>query len=452
MKQEYTVIIDDEKNIRLTLSGLLNDEGYNARAFPNTSSALEFIMKNPVCIVLLDIWLQDGIDGVQALEQIKKIDDSIQVIMMSGHGTIDLAVQCIKQGAYDFLEKPLSAERIFIVIKNALKLKQLHGENQIFKSIMQDHEKILGSSRSIMEIKDQIMKIAKTNASVLISGENGTGKELVARSIHDLSDRSDKAFVSINCAAVPNTLFESEFFGYEKGAFTGAERKKIGKIEMADKGTLFLDEIGDMDITSQSKILKVIENKEFMRLGGLKNIIADIRFISATNQNLENMVKKSQFREDLYFRLNVIPVNLPALRERKEDIPYLVDHFIKKFSNEHKKRDMTIDAKAMERMSLYAWPGNVRELKNYIERIVIFTDKDIIRENDLLAPVVSQQGFNLLSTDKSLKEAKEDFERYYIKKILDITNGNVSKASGILSLDRTSLHRKIRALNLINNS
>lgn len=446
MKQDYIVIVDDESNIRLSLSGLLSDEGYTVKAFPDSERALDFIKKHPVSLILLDIWLQHRYEGIDVLGDIKNIDDNIQVIMMSGHGTINLAVECIRKGAFDFLEKPFTSEKVFITIENAIRLRQLRSENQIFKSIIQDQEKLLGSSCEIQDVKGQIAKIAKTNASILIMGENGTGKELVARSIHNLSSRKDRAFISINCAAVPNTLLESEFFGYEKGAFTGADKKKTGKLEMADGGTLFLDEIGDMDISSQSKILKVIEDCEFMRLGGIKNINVDLRFISATNHDLEDLVSRGQFREDLFFRLNVIPIKLPSLRQRKEDIPILISHFAEKYSREHKGTTTILDEQAVYIMTQYAWPGNVRELKNYIERLIILTDKQIISEKDLLPPVKSGPELSLFNEDKTLKEAKDEFERYYIKKILDSAKGNVSRASEILKIDRTSLHRKIKAL------
>lgn len=452
MNKQFILVVDDEPNIRFTLTGLLADEGFQAESFPTGEEALTFIKSKSVNLIFLDIWLKEEYDGLALLKDIKAIDDSIQVIMISGHGTIDLAVKCIKAGAFDFLEKPLSAERILVTLQNALAYQRLYFENKVFKSILAEKEQILGESTAMLQIRQTMQRIAQTNANVLITGENGTGKELLARSIHTNSARKDKAFISLNCAAIPSGLIESELFGYEKGAFSGAEKRKLGKIEMADAGSLFLDEIGDMAPGAQAKVLRVLETGEFERLGSTRTLSVDVRLISATNQDIPELISANRFRQDLYYRLNVIPMHLPPLRERQQDIPLLARHFLRFFGTRYRSRVPDVSEQAIAHLRAYPWPGNVRELKNYMQRLVIMVDAQYIKAGHLLPPVSREREPAAETELKSLKAAREAFERDYIQKVLDHTDGNITKTANILGMERTSLHRKLKALNMANNS
>ncbi|MCB4204141.1 sigma-54 dependent transcriptional regulator [Deferribacterales bacterium Es71-Z0220] len=444
------LIIDDEVNICTTIKDILEDEGYSADFSINFSEGFQKLKSQLYDVVFLDIWLPDK-DGVIGLQEIKSYFPEIEVVMISGHGNIENAVESIKFGAYDFLEKPLSLDRILLVIKN---LKDKIELTQHIKEYKLDYLKkydLLGNSPQIKELRAKIEKIAQTNARVLITGENGTGKEHVARLIHLLSKRSSKRFVEINCSAIPSELMESEMFGYEAGAFTGALNDKIGLFEAADKGTIFLDEIGDMDINLQAKLLRVLETGEFTRVGSIKTIKSDFRLITATNKNLEDEISANNFREDLYYRISVVPIHVPPLRERKTDIPVLIEHFINEACVTNGIEKKTIDKGLLEKMINYSWPGNVRQLKNAVERMVVLSDSSIITLNDappFLTEANNQQSKlnieDLMAEFYPLKHAKDIFEKDYIEKVLELTGWNISKASKILEIERTYLHKKIK--------
>ncbi|MBZ4671989.1 MAG: two-component, sigma54 specific, transcriptional regulator [Deferribacteraceae bacterium] len=444
------LIIDDEVNICTTIKDILEDEGYSADFSINFSEGFQKLKSQLYDVVFLDIWLPDK-DGVIGLQEIKSYFPEIEVVMISGHGNIENAVESIKFGAYDFLEKPLSLDRILLVIKN---LKDKIELTQHIKEYKLDYLKkydLLGNSPQIKELRAKIEKIAQTNARVLITGENGTGKEHVARLIHLLSKRSSKRFVEINCSAIPSELMESEMFGYEAGAFTGALNDKIGLFEAADKGSIFLDEIGDMDINLQAKLLRVLETGEFTRVGSIKTIKSDFRLITATNKNLEDEISANNFREDLYYRISVVPIHVPPLRERKTDIPVLIEHFINEACVTNGIEKKTIDKGLLEKMINYSWPGNVRQLKNAVERMVVLSDSSIITLNDappFLTEANNQQSKlnieDLMAEFYPLKHAKDIFEKDYIEKVLELTGWNISKASKILEIERTYLHKKIK--------
>lgn len=448
------LIIDDELNICTTIKDILEDEGYSADFSQNFTSGFQKLKSQLYDVVFLDIWLPDK-DGILGLQEIKNYLPEIEVVMISGHGNIENAVESIKFGAYDFLEKPLSLERILLVIKN---LKDKIELTQHIKEYKLDYLKkydLLGNSSEIKDLRAKILKIAQTNARVLITGENGTGKEHVARLIHLLSKRSNKRFVEINCSAIPSELMESEMFGYEAGAFTGALNDKMGLFEAADKGTIFLDEIGDMDLNLQAKLLRVLETGEFTRVGSIKTIKSDFRLITATNKNLEDEINANNFREDLYYRISVVPIHVPPLRERKSDIPILIEHFINEACTSNGIEKKTIDDKLLDKMIEYSWPGNVRQLKNAVERMVVLSDDSVITLKD--APSFLTESNNqqhklsiesLMSEYYPLKYAKDLFEKDYIKKVLDLTGWNISKASKILEIERTYLHKKIKYFQL----
>jgi two-component system nitrogen regulation response regulator NtrX len=446
MNKDKILIIDDELGIRTSLTGVLEDEGYYTKAVESGEEGLELLKKENFDVVLLDIWLP-GQDGIEILKKIKEIDENIIVIMISGHGTIETAVQATKLGAYDFLEKPLSSEKVNLTIKNALKHKRLEEENIQLREKFKSRNILIGESESIKRLKEQIKIAAPTNGRVLIYGENGTGKELVARLIHEHSPRRNKRFVEINCAAIPDDLMESELFGYVKGAFTNAFKDKKGKLLLADGGTLFLDEIGDMSLKTQSKLLRVVEEQKFEPLGSTESISIDTRIIAATNKDLRKEIEKGNFREDLFFRINVIPFYIPPLRERKEDIPLLVNYYLEFFSTEYGKKLKKISPSAMKLLVDYKWPGNVRELKNLIERLVIMVPKDIIEPSDLsLTMVAFPSRESLIIKDYgSFQEAKEAFEKEFIQRKLKEHNWNITKTSEELKIERSHLYKKIKA-------
>jgi two-component system nitrogen regulation response regulator NtrX len=446
MSEGKILLIDDERSVRDSLRGVLEDEGYEVREAESGESALELIKKERFDVIFLDVWLP-GIDGIDVLMKLKERDDSTPVIMISGHANIETAVKATKIGAYDFLEKPLSSERVLLTIKNALKQKKLEEENVLLKEKVKDKYRLIGESRAIKEIKKLIEDIAPTNGRVLITGENGTGKELVARLIHEKSLRRHKRFAEINCAAIPDELIESELFGYVKGAFTNALKDKKGKFLLADGGTLFLDEIGDMSLKTQAKVLRVIEEQRFEPLGSTESISIDTRIITATNKNLEIEIQRGTFREDLYFRINVIPIYVPPLRERKEDIPLLAKHFLEEFSEEYGRKPREFTNDAIEKLTRYSWPGNVRELKNLIERLVIIVKGDKITEKDIPVLVEGRKGVeNLL--DLPYAEAKEVFEKTLILKHLRDNNWNIVKTAQSLGMERTTLYKKMKALGI----
>lgn len=443
------LIIDDERNILTSLEGILTDEGYHVFLAESGEEALKIIREDPPYMVLLDIWMP-GLDGIEVLKRIRDEAPSIIVIMMSGHGTIETAVKSTKLGAYDFIEKPISMEKLTLLIRHAFDQQRLEEENIALKGKLEKGYEVVGKSQGMVRLMEQINVAGPTNSRVLITGENGTGKELVARAIHRESQRADKPFVAVNCAAIPDTLIESELFGYEKGAFTGAAVAKKGKFEQADEGTLFLDEVGDMSLATQAKVLRVLQEQEFQRLGGNKKIRVDIRVIAASNKNLEEEIRKGNFREDLFYRLNVIPLTVPPLRERREDIPILINHFVSLFSQEYTIGHKNISTDAMDALCRYDWPGNVRELKNIIERLVIMVPSSTINLQDISFPIRGNVDIPqpIESDHSSLREAREAFEKVYISKKLKENDWNISKTAEVLKIDRTYLYRRIKALNI----
>jgi len=380
------LIVDDEPSILQSLSGLLSDEGFEVTTASNGYEALKIVDAESPDLVLLDIWMQ-GIDGIETLKEIKKDNPSIQVIIITGHGTIETAIKAIKLGAFDLIEKPLSIDKVIVVINNALNFRRLEEENRYLRTKTIEKQSLTGNSPAVLELRNQIAVAAPTDSWILIAGENGTGKELVARTVHQFSARAEQPLIDVSCAAIPDELIESELFGHEKGAFSEATIKNIGKFELADKGTLFLDEVGDMSLKTQAKILRVLQEQEFQRLGGNRTFSVDVRIVAATNKDLEKEIKNGNFREDLYFRLNVIPIKVPPLRERIEDIPMLVETFLDGCAEQTRSKGKAITGKALKQLSNYSWPGNVRELKNLVERLAIMVKGDIIDVADIPDPL-----------------------------------------------------------------
>jgi len=438
------LIVDDEASILDSLTGILEDEGYEVITASSGEDALsQYSSANPD-VILLDVWMP-GIDGVETLKQLREKNENIPVIMISGHSNIDIAVQAIKMGAYDFLEKPLSLDKVLILVRRAIEVQKLSKENIALKSSIAQKWEIIGNNSRITALKDIIMKAATSQGRVIILGESGSGKELVARALHSGSDRNDKNFVEVNCAAIPQELIESELFGHEKGSFTGAFEAKKGKFELADEGTLFLDEIGDMSLATQAKVLRVIETQEFQRVGGSKKIKVNVRLIAATNKDLEEEIQKSNFREDLYFRLNVIPIEVPPLRERKDDIPILVEYFLRNFAEQYGQKQKKVSKSTLEALKSYDWPGNVRELKNMIERFVIMNPSEVIDEKEIQSFKGAKSDYTVY---KTLREAREQFEKDFILKKLQENSWNISKSAEELEIERSNLHRKIKSLGI----
>lgn len=442
------LVVDDEADIRKSLSGVLEDEGYKVSSAGSGEACLEALQTRSCDVVLLDIWLP-GIDGLETLERIKERDDAPEVIIISGHGTIETAVRATKLGAYDFLEKPLSLERTLIVLKNAMEARRLRGENREFRKQLQSRSVIVGESVPTKALRQQIGVMAPTNGRVLIYGESGTGKELVALAIHNQSLRRDNLFVELNCAAIPEDYIETELFGYRNSAIPGASAEKTGTFERADGGTLFLDEVGDMSLKTQSKVLRTLDEQRFTPVGASDAITVDVRLIAATNKNLEEEIARGNFREDLFYRLNVIPFYVPPLRERREDIPLLARHFLKEFSSRYSRRTREIAEEAIEILMRYAWPGNVRELRNVIERLVIMNPAVGKLERKHLPPLVYRDGSRRsLPEFSSLSQARAAYERDYILKKLDENHGNVSRTAEVLGLERSHMYRKMRTLGI----
>ena len=445
------LIVDDEPSIIQSLQGILSDEGFEVITADGGLKALDMIKETIPDIILLDIWMPD-MDGIETLKRIRELYPGLQVIMISGHGTIETAVRATKLGAYDFIEKPLSLEKVLLSINNALNYNRLEAELDLFRERERQKYQITGHSKGITELREQINIVAPTNAWVLIVGENGTGKELVAHTIHRLSKRKDKPLIEVNCAAIPEDLIESELFGHEKGAFTGATTMKRGKFDQANDGTLFLDEIGDMSLKAQSKVLRILQEQRFERVGGARTIRVDVRVIAATNKNLEEEIEKGTFRDDLYFRLNVIPIRVPPLRERVDDIPELVGEFLDEFSLDTKKEHKFLTPEALELLRKYSWPGNVRELKNLTERMAIMHPDKVIDEEDIPPPFNTSRSLegkveSFLSFD-TLKEARETFERSFIASKLQEFGGNISRTAEAIGMERSNLHKKIKAYGL----
>ena len=452
------LIIDDEESIRKSLEGILADEGYKVVSEGSGEAGLKAFNEMSPNAVLLDIWLPDR-DGVDILDNMVKANKNIPVIMISGHSDIDTAIKTIRMGAYDFIEKPLSLDRVLITVENAVKYNSVSEKKTIIAGSLSGDFELIGESDSIKFLKEKILKAAQAEAPVLITGENGTGKEMVARTLHLSSLRKEEPFIAINCAAIPEELIESEIFGYEKGAFTGANSKKKGKFELADGGTIFLDEIGDMSLRMQSKILRVLQDNKFQRVGGETEVEVDTRVIAATNKDLEKEIAAGRFRSDLFYRLNVIPFFIPPLRQRREDIPLLVNYFVKSFS---KAQVLKIDERAMNVLKSYDWPGNVRELKNIIERFSIFNLQDKITEEDVLNELKIknvQDGINK-DNDKnafekytgtgisSFKEAKEAFERVYLANKLKENDNNITKTAENIGMSRRNLQKRMALLGI----
>ncbi len=440
--QPVVLIVDDEEGIRESLSGIFEDEGYNVVTAETGEKALRIVQEQPPDLVLLDVWLPE-MDGLQALQEINSSKREIPVIMISGHGNIEVAVKATKMGAYDFLEKPLSLERVLLSSKRALERSALRRENRDLREDLNRKWRLIGESPLMKSLRAQIGMAALSNSRVLITGESGSGKELVARLLHGMGNRAEKPFVEVNCAAIPYELIESELFGHEKGSFTGAFEKKKGKFELADGGTLFLDEVGDMSLQTQAKVLRVLETQEFQRVGGSVNIKVDVRIIAATNKNLTEEVKRDAFREDLFFRLNVIPITVPPLREHKEDVPALVEYFLRSVAVEYGQAPKKITPEAISSLQSHDWPGNIRELKNLIERLVIMTPSSTIGAKDFLL-TGKNEGSDYF-TYQNLKEAREAFEKDFILKKLAENNWNISRTAEILDTERSNLHRKIKA-------
>ncbi|MFZ6006229.1 MAG: sigma-54-dependent transcriptional regulator [Nitrospirota bacterium] len=447
MSRKSVLIVDDEEGIRESLSGILEDEGYDVLTASSGEDALAITKEHMPDIVFLDVWLPE-MDGLETLPRLKEIDANIPVIMISGHGNIEIAVKATRLGAYDFLEKPLSLEKVIITAKRALERKILEEENRSLKENIIKKCRLIGDSEKIRTLRQQIEMAAQSNSRVLILGESGTGKELVARLLHEKSQRASGPFVEVNCAAIPQELIESELFGHEKGAFTGATERKSGKFELADRGTLFLDEIGDMTLQTQAKVLRVIETQAFQKVGGSKNIKVDVRIIAATNKNLMEEVKNGNFREDLYFRLNVIPIIVPPLKERSDDIPLLIKHFIELFASENGIRQKEITPDVVKTFQDYYWPGNIRELKNAVERLMIMISSDVITKRDVDAlGMLGQQVLKEYDyfSHKTLKDARDAFEKDFIIRKLQENNWNVSKTAEVIDVERSNLHKKIKA-------
>jgi two-component system, NtrC family, nitrogen regulation response regulator NtrX len=442
------LIVDDEPSILKALVGILSDEGFEVSTALNGYEALKIIDNESPDLVLLDIWMP-GIDGIETLKQIKKDNPLIQVIIITGHGTIETAVQATKLGAFDLIEKPLSIDKIILGINNALNFRRLEEENKYLRKKTIEKHSITGNSLPIQELKKQIAIAAPSDTWILITGENGSGKELVARNIHQLSNRVEHSLIDVSCAAIPEELIESELFGHEKGAFPGATTKKRGKFELAEKGTLFLDEIGDMNLKTQAKILRVLQEKHFQRIGSDRIIAVDVRVIAATNKNLEDEIAKGNFRKELFYRLNVLPIRVPSFRERIEDLSILADVFFDEYSQKSRSTKKNISQSALKLLSAYSWPGNVRELKNLIERLTIMVQKDTIEVEDL--PVIyhpqKKDPGSLSVTDlfqiKDLKEAQIIFEREFIRHKLQENNNDIDKTAKIIGSDLKYLKMRL---------
>jgi len=439
------LIIDDEKEICESIKMILEFEDYRVDYSTNAKEGIKKIFADNFSALLLDIQMPE-MSGFEVLKKIKEMNSTISVIIISAHGSIENAIKSTKLGAFDFIEKPIDRDKLLLSVRNAVEHANLLIENKEFKKSILEDENILGSGKSIRTILQTIEKVAPTNARVLITGENGTGKELVARAIHKQSNRKDQRFVEVNCAAIPNELIESELFGHEKGSFTGAVQQRIGKFEFAHKGTIYLDEIGDMSLQAQAKVLRVIEDGKIERLGGNKIIEIDVRIVAATNKNLKEEIQKGTFREDLFHRLNVIPIYVPPLRERLEDIPVLLHHFSDVITAKHKKPPVKFSDDSIKFLQSIPWTGNVRELRNIIERIIILVDSKFITKKDIELLFASNQSSidNIIDGSNSFQEFKEKAERAFIVKQLKANDWNISKTAGILEIQRSHLYNKMK--------
>ncbi len=439
------LIIDDEKEICESVKMILDYEGYQTDYSLLPSEGLTKIDSQSYSTLLLDIQMPE-MNGFEVLKKVREKHLNLPIIIITAHGSIENAIKATKLGAFDFIEKPIDRDKLLISVRNAVDQNKLLLDNEEMKRTIFGEGKILGKSQAIQGILQLIEKVAPLDTRILISGENGTGKELVARAIHNKSLRKDKSFIEVNCAAIPNELIESELFGHEKGSFTGAVQQRIGKFELANKGTIFLDEVGDMSPQAQAKVLRVIEDGKLERVGGTKKIEVDVRIISATNKNLIEEISKEKFREDLYHRLNVIPINIPPLRERMEDIPILVNHFSNEVTTKYKKPPVSFDDESIKFLQSMQWTGNVRELRNAVERIIIITDKrQITKKNVESLFVIGKANFiDLIDQSNSFQEFKEKAERAFILKQLKANDWNVSKTAEILDIQRSHLYNKMK--------
>ena len=449
MKTNRILVVDDEPGIRESLCGVLEDDGYVCSAVESGEDCLAEVARQPYDVVLLDVWLP-GMDGLETLARLQEIplNDRPEVVIISGHGTIETAVRATKLGAFDFVEKPLTIEKVSVAVKNAVQQRRLQLEVERLK----DNERapsIIGESISMKALRQQLRLMAGTNGRVLIFGESGTGKELVAHAIHAMSLRANDAFVEVNCAAIPEELIESELFGHRKGSFTGAQEDKVGKLQKADGGSLFLDEVGDMSLKTQAKVLRALEEQRFEPVGAAQSIQVDVRVIAATNKNLEDEIERGNFREDLFYRLNVIPFYVPPLRDRVEDVPLLADHFLKEFTTAYGRKPKELTPEAYRVLQDYSWPGNVRELRNLMERIVIMNPQIRIDARHIpLNPARRAVFERPLDRFGSLQEVREAAEREYILKKLEETKGNVTRTAELLGLERSNLYRKMKSLGI----
>ena len=437
------LVIDDEPGIRTTLGNILGDEGHHAVLCESAEEGLTRCAREEFDLVLLDVWLP-GIDGLMFLDRLRSVDQALPVIMMSGHATIDSAVRATRLGAYDFLEKPLTLDRVILSVTHALSDRKLRQQVRDLRRHLSSDEILVGESESMKRLDQQIRTAAPTTSRILITGENGSGKEIVARLIHRHSRRADAPFVDVNCAAIPEELIESELFGHRKGSFTGAIDDRKGKFELADGGALFLDEIGDMSLRTQAKVLRVLQEQTFQRIGSHQPITVDVRVIAATNKNLEVEIAEGRFREDLYFRLNVVPIQVPPLRDRGTDVILLAEHFLRRFAAETAQKPKRLSSSAGHRLRAYPWPGNVRELRNVMERVTILVPGEMVQAEDLhldgdgRTMTVSEGG-------GTLREAREEFEKQLILRKLREFGGNVSRTAEALGVERSNLHRKLNA-------
>lgn len=445
------LIVDDEESIRKALQGILEDEGYHVALAPDGVDALESVQKDLPDLVLLDIWMP-RLDGMETLQRLKELQPDLPVVMISGHGTIETAVKSTKLGAFDFIEKPLSLEKVLVTVQNAIRMSRLKFENASLRRMIEENYEIIGDSPHAVKLREQVRIIAPSAAAVLILGENGTGKELLARVLHRHSPRGSKPFVGINCAAIPAELIESELFGHEKGAIPGANSQKKGKFDLAEGGLIFLDEISELPLHVQEKLSRVLEEHKFERAGGTRSIDADIRIIAASSRSLEEAVRAGRFREDLYYLLNVVPFATPPLKERQEDIPALAEHFLAHYCRREGRELKTVQPAVLKLLQRYDWPGNIRELKNIMERLAIISPGSTIEIGHL--PETILHGFSpgekdasetLTGTEShSLREAREEFERDFILQKLDENDWNITRTAEAIELERTNLHRKIK--------
>jgi two-component system nitrogen regulation response regulator NtrX len=444
------LIVDDEAGVRASLGAVLRDEGYAVEAVDSGEAALDQAARQPYDVVLLDIWLP-GIDGLATLERLRERRVDAQVIMISGHANVETAVRATKLGAFDFIEKPLSLDKTMLAVRNAIRQRRLEVENRALRARVDRRLVIVGQSEVMTALRDQLLVAAPTNGRVLLSGENGTGKELVARQIHALSHRRAGPFVEVNCAAIPEELIESELFGHAKGAFTGAVADRRGKFEMAHGGTLFLDEVGDMSLKTQAKVLRALQEQVVEPVGSHNSVRVDVRVIAATNKDLDQEIRAGRFREDLFFRLNVIPIFVPPLRDRQDDVMRLAEHFVAEFAREYGRRPKTFSPRAVAALCGYRWPGNVRELRNVIERLMIMVPGHVIDERDLgflgaaaAADAAPPRPAHL----ERLFDARDAWERDYILAALARFEGNISRTADALGLERSNLYKKMRSLGI----